>query len=93
MTNLIDVAFDFLGFINQYMIIYVGLLLVCYVIISASLYFIYDKIGANKRLAFIPIINYIKLLQLIDVPSLMVVMKYLALMVLFYNGLKIVEII
>ena len=77
MTNIVDIAFEFLSFIDQYMIIIVGLLLICYVIISASLYFIYDKVGIKRKFALFPIYNYMVLLKLISLPKWLVFLIFI----------------
>ena len=65
---------ELLKLIENNLIIISIVLLVCYILYSVALYYLFDKIGVNKNKGLIPILNIITLLDLIDIPRLMVLL-------------------
>lgn len=65
---------ELLKLIENNLIIISIVLLVCYILYSVALYYLFDKIGVNKNKGLIPILNIITLLNLIDIPRWMVLL-------------------
>ncbi len=65
---------ELLKLIENNLIIISIVLLVCYILYSVALYYLFDKIGVNKNKGLIPILNIITLLDLIDIPRWMVLL-------------------
>lgn len=65
---------ELLKLIENNLIIISIVLLVCYILYSVALYYLFDKIGVNKNKGLIPILNIITLLDLIDIPRCMVLL-------------------
>ena len=69
-----SLIYELFKIIDIYGILILGFLIINYIVISISLYCIYDKIGKNKKAALIPIYNLISLLDLVSLPKILVVL-------------------
>ena len=69
-----SLIYELFKIIDIYGILILGFLIINYIVISISLYCIYDKIGKNKKVTLIPIYNLISLLDLVSLPKILVVL-------------------
>lgn len=63
-----SIVIDLLRFFDTYSMLVIGLLLIFYVIVSACLYFIYEKIKIKPIKAIIPFYNLLVLFKLTSIP-------------------------
>ena len=68
---------SFLRLIDENIIIVIALALIFYIIVSTSLYFIYGKVGIDKKKAIAPIYNIISFLKLVSLPTWMIILIFI----------------
>ncbi len=71
-----SIIIGFLKFIQENFVLLTSILLIFYVVISTSLYFIYQKVDVDSKKALIPILNIVYLLKIVSLPRWMILLIF-----------------